>query len=122
MGKEPTYRKYVETIKKKDFISFFSTYTNPDKMFSSKELVRYSFPENAQSLAGRYLIKKTICDYICEPDKMNEIEIMNNPFGKPEVSLGMGISPSIKKKGIKRILCSISHSKNYIIGMTIFCF
>lgn len=122
MGKKPTYRKYVETIQKKDFISFFSTYTYPDKMFSTKELERFSFPDHAQSLAGRYLIKKTICDYICEPDKMNEIEILNNAFGKPEVSLGIGISPAIQEKGIKRILCSISHSKNFIIGMTIFCY
>jgi phosphopantetheinyl transferase (holo-ACP synthase) len=122
MSKGPAFKKYVETIQKKDFITFFSTFDNPDKMFSNKELERFSFPDNAQSLGGRYLIKKTICDYICAPELMNEIEILNNPFGKPEVSLGNGINPSIKKKGIKRILCSISHSKNYIIGMTIFCF
>jgi phosphopantetheinyl transferase (holo-ACP synthase) len=122
MKENSTYSKSIETIKKKDFISFFSGYRNPDKMFSKRELEKFPFPGKAQSLAGRYLIKKAICEFICDQDKMHEIEILNDSFGKPEILMGVDLSSEIKKNGIKKICCSISHSKNYITGMTLFCF
>lgn len=53
---------------------------------------------------------------------MHEIEIMNNDLGKPEVLLGANILNAIELAGIKKIHCSISHSKNFITGMTILCF
>lgn len=121
MKKKSTYLRYVDTIKKEEFISLFSS-CDPEKLFSNWELKKFSFPENARSLAGRYLIKRTICDYIKEPGKMHEIEIVNDDFGKPEVLLGANILNAIEFAGIKKIHCSISHSKNFITGMTILCF
>jgi phosphopantetheinyl transferase (holo-ACP synthase) len=122
MGQMQVYSKQVAMTKKEEFISFFSSCENPERWFSYKELLEYPFPENAKSLAGRYLIKKTICNHINEHGNMHEIEILNNSFGKPEISLGINIRPAIERTGIKKILCSISHSKNLITGMTIFCF
>jgi phosphopantetheinyl transferase (holo-ACP synthase) len=121
MKRTSSYLKYVETIKREDFIAIFLS-CEPETLFSKKELVKFSFPKNDRSLAGRYLIKKTICDYLKEPGKMNEIEIVNNASGKPEVVFGPKILPVIELAGIKKILCSISHSKNLIAGMTIICF
>jgi phosphopantetheine--protein transferase-like protein len=118
---KPAYRRYVDTIKKEEFIIFFSS-CEPERWFSNRELEKFSFPQNARSLAGRYLIKRTVCDYIKEPGKMSEIEIINNDFGKPEVLLGADILNAIELAGIKKIHCSISHSKNFITGMTILCF
>jgi len=121
MDQKPIYRKFVETIKKEEFISFYLS-CNPEVWFSKKELLRFKFPLNARSLAGRYLIKKTICNYIKEHEKIFEIEILNNDLGKPEVLLSKNIHKSFELAGVKNIYCSISHSRNIIAGMTIFCF
>jgi phosphopantetheinyl transferase (holo-ACP synthase) len=121
MEQSPAYSKHVDFIEKEAFIHLFSTIENSERWFSGKELEAFSFPGNARSLAGRYLIKKRICDHISEPGCMNEIEIMNDSFGKPEIYFGKDIRNAIDRAGIRKILCSISHSRNYITGMTIFC-
>jgi phosphopantetheinyl transferase (holo-ACP synthase) len=121
MEKISTYSKFIDTIKKNDFLTFYST-NKPETLFSERELQKFKFPVNAGSLAGRYLIKKTICDFIKDNERMNDIEILNDDFGKPEVFLGTNIRREIENAGIKNIYCSISHSKNFISGMTIFCF
>jgi phosphopantetheine--protein transferase-like protein len=121
MKQNSSFARYVDMIKKEDFINFFSS-CEPGKWFSTRELQAYSFPNNARSLAGRYLIKKTICNYVKEYGYNHEIEILNNEFGKPEVLLGENILSLIDLAGIKKIHCSISHSKNFIAAMTIFCY
>jgi len=51
-----------------------------------------------------------------------EIEIMNDEFGKPELQYGDNMLAAIHKARIRKIMCSISHSRNFISGMTIICF
>jgi phosphopantetheinyl transferase (holo-ACP synthase) len=121
MKTKSSYAQYVETIKREDFLSFYSS-CNPEDYFSVRELLTYKFPEKAGSLAGRYLIKKTICNYLKKPGKMCEIEILNDNSGKPDVFIGTGLLDAVGDAGIKKIICSISHSRNYIAGMTILCF
>jgi phosphopantetheinyl transferase (holo-ACP synthase) len=121
MMQKSIYLKYVETIRKEDFQTIFLS-CEPRNLFSKRELGVFTFPKNARSLAGRYLIKKTICDYLKEPGMMNEIEILNDDFGKPEVLPGANMLNIIDLAGIKKIHCSISHSKNLIAGMTVICF
>lgn len=121
MKHKTAYSKYVETIKKEDFLALYSS-CNPADYFSPGERMAFSFPANAGSLAGRYLIKKSICNYLNEPGKMNAIEILNNDAGKPDVHIGDELVNAAREAGIKKILCSISHSKNFIAGMTIICF
>lgn len=121
MKRKSAYRKFVETIGKEDFLAFYSS-CEPEKIFSKNELQVFSFPKNTRSLAGRYLIKKTICNFLDTPGKMNEIEILNDDFGKPEVLLLADMPGRAELAGVKKILCSISHSRNFIAGMTIICF
>jgi phosphopantetheinyl transferase (holo-ACP synthase) len=121
MKQKPAYSKYVETIRREDFFSLYEC-CKPESLFSKRELLAFSFPKDARSLAGRYLIKKAICNYLNKPVSMSEIEILNNDSGKPEVVLGDQLLNTIEVAGIKKILCSISHSKNLIAGMTIICF
>jgi len=121
MEQSKAYSKHVDFIEKEEFIHLFSTVEIPERWFSEKESGVFSFPGNAGSLAGRYLIKKRICDHIGTRDYMKEIEILNDAAGKPEISFGKNIGNAIERAGIKKILCSISHSRNYITGMTIFC-
>jgi len=121
MKQKQSYKKSVSRINREEFSSFYSSCT-PGEWFSEKEMNRFSYPANAGSLAGRYLIKKTIGDFINKYDKLREIEILNDRMGKPVISLGANIKQDIEMSGIKRIECSISHSKNYFTGMTILCF
>jgi phosphopantetheinyl transferase (holo-ACP synthase) len=121
MKQNPAFSRCIDRIEKEEFVSLFLS-CNAESWFSPRELQEFSFPKNARSLAGRYLIKKTICEYIRENEKMHDIEILNDDFGKPEVLLSSDIGHLIELAGIKKILCSISHSRNLIIGMTIFCF
>jgi phosphopantetheinyl transferase (holo-ACP synthase) len=121
MKSKPLYSKQVEKISKEDFLSFYRS-CEPGKWFSNKELQVFPFPGRAQSLAGRYLIKKAISDFLEEKEHMHEIEIFNDDLGKPEVILGEYINQALKRRGIKKVECSLSHSQNYIAGMTLFCF
>lgn len=121
MKPKSTFTRYVDTIRKEEFMNFFLS-CEPGKWFSDRELKAFSFPINAGSLAGRYLIKRTICDNIKEHGYMHEIEILDNESGKPEVLLGENIHSSIDSAGIKKIHCSISHSRNFVTAMTIFCY
>ncbi|MBN1413751.1 MAG: hypothetical protein JW973_01520 [Bacteroidales bacterium] len=121
MEQRTIYSKVVKKIGKKEFTSMFLS-CKPEMWFSSWELQTFSFPANVRSLAGRYLIKKTICEYIRDNEKMAEIQVVNNGHGKPEVILGKNVQRAIEQKGIKKIICSISHTRNLIAGMTVFCF
>jgi phosphopantetheinyl transferase (holo-ACP synthase) len=115
------YKKVVERITLEDFVSLFSGSETCDTWFSPKEMELYPFPERAKSLAARYLVKKAIGETLHVHTQYKEIEILNNSYGKPEITIGKEWDEMIEKSGIKKILCSLSHSRNHAIGMTIFC-
>ena len=119
--KKTTFRKYVSRISRKEFDIFYNS-CRPGEWYSEKELSRYPYPGCAGSLAGRYLIKKAIGEFINGNEYICEIEILNDEMGKPVIRLGEKIVPVISNSGIKRIECSISHSRNFFTGMTILCF
>jgi phosphopantetheinyl transferase (holo-ACP synthase) len=121
MKPKSTFTRYVDTIRKEEFMNFFLL-CEPGKWFSNRELQAFSFPINAGSLAGRYLIKRTISNYLNDDRYIHEIEILNNEFGKPDIMLGENILSCIELSGIKKIHCSISHSKNFVTAMTIFSY
>lgn len=78
-------------------------------------------------LAARFLIKECIFDYLESETgyvekKCREIEIINNELRKPMIRLIDGISDCVNRLKIKDILVSISHSRNWITGMVLFCY
>jgi holo-[acyl-carrier protein] synthase len=121
MKPKPTFTRYVDTIRKEEFMNFFLS-CEPGKWFSNRELQTFSFPNNAGSLAGRYLIKRTLSNYLNDDMYIHELEILNNELGKPEVLLGENIRSSVDFAGIKKIHCSISHSRNFVTALTIFSY
>jgi phosphopantetheinyl transferase (holo-ACP synthase) len=120
MEKPPAYISHIDLIGKEEFIRLFASSENPGNWFTGKELEKFSLEKNAGSLAARYLVKKRICDQLGNDDIKMDLEILNDPYGKPEIRLGEVIRPILEKAGIRSILCSISHSRNYITGMTVF--
>jgi phosphopantetheine--protein transferase-like protein len=121
MNPDSSFSKHIDTITKEEFLALYSS-MKPEDIFSENELQKFKSPANSGSLAGRYLIKKSICQFIGDHQQMSEIEILNNDFGKPEVFFGVNIRKKLEIARVKNVCCSISHSKNYITGMTIFSF
>jgi phosphopantetheinyl transferase (holo-ACP synthase) len=123
MPDSPTgHISHTDIIPKAEFIRHFSEEALPGEWFTAAELSVFDFPRNAGSLAARYLIKKRICSETGRDDLATDIEILNDALGKPQLSLGDEIAQELDRKGIRQVLCSISHSRNYITGMTIFCY
>jgi len=118
----PSYSKHADLIKKEEFIRLFSTEESPGQWFTERELADFPFDKHHRSLAARYLIKKRITGQLGVDGIQKDIEILDNALGKPELKLGKKSRQAAEKAGVKDILCSISHSRNYITGMTIFIF
>ena len=122
MDSRPGYISHVDKIGRDAFIELFSGAEKPEEWFTENELRAFSFPRNAGSLAARYLIKRRICRQLGGYELKKEIEVLNEESGKPFLNLSQSIRAAMEKAGIHRILCSLSHSKNHIAGLTVFCF
>jgi phosphopantetheinyl transferase (holo-ACP synthase) len=70
---------------------------------------------------GKFLVKKIISEYL-DINDLKEIQIINDKKGKPHIKYDARISGMFKKKGVRDIFISISHSKNMICGYVIFEF
>jgi phosphopantetheinyl transferase (holo-ACP synthase) len=78
-------------------------------------------------LGARFLIKECIFDYLKSETgyvekNCREIEIINNELRKPIVKLLDGLNDCAGRLKINDILVSISHSRNWITGMVLFCY
>ncbi|MFH0866194.1 MAG: hypothetical protein V1904_08360 [Bacteroidota bacterium] len=87
-------------------------------LFQPVELEKYLVPGNYRSLCGRYLVKKSLLDYF-QSSRYLEISILNDKNGKPEIFTCGGLMQKIKDTGVKNIMCSISHSRNWIASMVV---
>ena len=72
-----------------------------------------------KSLGARYLIKKCIIDFLGFKDGYHDIEIQNEPTGKPVVTVKGRVKEVLSECNIKRIHVSISHSKHYVSVLVI---
>jgi phosphopantetheinyl transferase (holo-ACP synthase) len=120
MEKPPENSTHTDLIRKEEFIRLFSSVEHPENWFTVNELEKFSMERNARSLAARYLVKKRICDHLGNHDTRMDMEILNDPYGKPEIRMGKAIRALLDKAGIRSVLCSLSHSRNFITGMTVF--
>ncbi len=91
------------------------------RVFTSRErdyCMRKAFP--AQSLAARFAAKEAVLKAmgtgLSGGIGWTDVEVVNDPKGKPEVRVGPRIARLI---GNSRILLSISHSKQFAIAQAI---
>ncbi len=91
------------------------------RVFTSEEknyCQRKAFPE--QSFAARFAAKEAVLKAIgtglSGGIRWRDVEIINDPKGKPEVRLGERI---IQRIGNKKILLSISHTKELAMAFAI---
>ena len=90
-----------------------------NSFFLDNELESVQYKNTAKSLGARYLIKKSIIDYLCLGDEFKDIEIKNHSNGNPVVQIYGKAKEVIDEKGIKNVQVSISHSRNYISTLVI---
>ncbi len=95
------FQKSVDKRKYKDF-------------FTINEINQYASRKNKGGLAARYYLKNEIIKYCNNKIKFTDIEILNDKYGKPLLS--------VKNKNIvvKDISFSISHTKTHIAIIIIF--
>lgn len=91
------------------------------RVFTSGEreyCMRKAFP--AQSLAARFAAKEAVLKAIgtglSGGIRWTDVEVVNDPKGKPEVRVGPTVARLI---GNSRILLSISHSKQFAIAQAV---
>ena len=88
------------------------------EIFTDQELKQNEFKNKTKSLGARYLIKKSVLDFL-EQNNYHEIEILNSKQGKPEIFIKGKAKESMEIRSIKNTQISISHSRNYIATLVI---
>lgn len=88
--------------------------------FNDNELESVRNKNNIKSIGARYLIKKSILDYLNLHKQFKDIEIESDERGKPNVGFTGEVEREIKEQGINNVQVSISHSRNFISTLVVF--
>lgn len=91
-------------------------------LFTQAELSVFSPEKNIKSLAGRYLIKKSLFDLLSILPMYTGIELLNNSMGKPEMTFSADLQLILDQRKISSVSCSMSHSRNHATGMVVISF
>lgn len=96
-----------------------------DNFFTQTERVYCA--ARIRCLGARYIIKKCVLDYLASEkgytgNNYSEIEVVHNKLGQPMLRLFSGVRECVNELKIKNIFISISHSRNWITGMVLFCY
>ena len=113
MYKEITQVKSVEEIEA--ILDNHST----DYYFTENELKSVENKNSVKSLGARYLIKRTILDYLNLDKNYKGIEIESEEHGKPTVVFTREVRARIEEKEINNVQVSISHSRNFISTLVV---
>lgn len=90
-----------------------------DFYFIDKEIKSVEYKNTLKSLGARYLIKKSILEFLKLGDDYHDIEIENEETGKPVVKYSGTVEKAIKNNDLRQIHVSISHSKKYVTTLVI---
>lgn len=90
------------------------------RIFTDREILRYAgrIPELAARFAGKEAISKVLGTGIAGVS-WREIEILNDPLGKPCVTLSGRAAQRASELGIREIEISLSHSQEYAVAFAI---
>ncbi|MEI7541657.1 MAG: holo-ACP synthase [bacterium] len=92
------------------------------RVYSDREIQYCSGKKNSiLNFAGRFAVKEAFIKAV-STDKsisLNEIEVVNNNHGKPEIVLNLAIKTILKKKKAKNLSISISHTHNAAVAVCI---
>ncbi|WP_339749165.1 holo-ACP synthase [uncultured Rubinisphaera sp.] len=97
-----------------------------ERIYSSYEIEYCSSKKNAsQHYAGRWAAKEAVMKAFgtgfIKGIHWNEIEVISQQSGQPEIRLSGETSTFAELRGIDQILLSISHGKDYATATAIVC-
>jgi len=79
--------------------------------------------DRIEKLAGRFAAKEAVLKLMGTGWRgkiaWTDIEVINNPAGQPEVTLGGEVKKLAEKLGIKHISVSITHTANFAIASAV---
>ncbi len=95
-----------------------------DRVFTATEQAYAKANRNGlEKLAGRFAAKEAILKLMGTGWRgkiaWTDIEIVNNPAGRPEVTLRGEVEKLAEKLGIKHISVSITHTANFAIASAV---
>lgn len=90
-----------------------------DNYFMDREIKSVEHKNTVKSLGARYLIKKSILDFLKIEDEFTNIEIQNEETGKPVVKYTGKVERKINEQKVSNIQISISHSRNFVTTLVI---
>ena len=74
-------------------------------------------------LAGRFAVKEAVLKALgtglSSGIRWVEIEVVNQPSGKPEVRVSGKVKTLMRQRGVKEIYVSISHDTDYSVGQAV---
>jgi holo-[acyl-carrier protein] synthase len=106
--------KVIEKIISVDVIEKVFMSNDESIIFTKKELKQNETKNKTKSLGARFLIKQSVLEFLEMENAYQEIEILNNQEGKPEIEVTGHVKEKMKANSLHNIQISISHSKNHI--------
>ena len=111
--------KEITQVKSVEEIGVILSNHSDDYFFNENELKSVENKNTVKSLGARYLIKKTILDYLNLDKNYKDIEIESEKHGKPIIGFIGKVKMKIDEKGINNVQVSISHSRNFISTLVV---
>ena len=111
--------KEIEQVKSFDEMEEILIKQSSEYKLIDEELKSLKYRNLVKKLGARYLIKKTILDFLGLSEGNDEIEIENEDSGKPVLSFRGIVDEKIKQMKVNCIKISISHSRNYVATLVV---
>lgn len=91
------------------------------RIFTPRELAYVAQrPSRVQSLAARFAAKEAVFKALGSGwsfgMRWRDIEVRNDPHGKPEVHLSGTVQAYALRRGVRQILVSLSHTSQYAVA------
>lgn len=92
-------------------------FTERERRYSSSK--RFSYQHYAARFAAKEAVMKAFGEPNANPIAWTDVEVLNDREGKPVIEFHAGALKLKKKKRIKDVVVSMSHSKNYAVANVI---
>jgi holo-[acyl-carrier protein] synthase len=92
------------------------------RFFTEKEQVLFDKPNPAQTVAAHFALKEAFAKALgtgVVGFDLNEVEVLRNSAGAPLILVHGRAKARLDEQGYCEIVCSMSHDKDYAIGMVI---
>jgi len=95
-----------------------------ERVFTARERADATTVKNrVEKLAGRFAAKEAVMKMIGtgwrDGVAWTDIEVVNNPLGRPEVTIGGKVKELVETMGIGPITLSITHTSNFAMASVV---